>query len=213
MENYKEKLYPDGIYHIYNRSIRYEKMFADEDDYKIFLNKLNLLNEQYLDLFSFCLMPNHFHLLTRIKSDSEIIPYFLKTPAGSKFSLESFSILPEIEKMNYLALFLSKQFSHLFNSYTQRFNKKYKKYGVLFQKTFNRKKVKSSDQLRRTIIYIHLNPFRAKLASNLTGWPYNSYSDFLHSKYSPIKREEVIGWFDDLKNFVFCHEEVMKKDL
>lgn len=83
------KLYvPESYYHVYNRGINGRKIFLDEDDYAVFLNLLkrylskkpskdnkgreydNLYNS--LELLSFCVMPNHFHLLIYQK-DSDAI--------------------------------------------------------------------------------------------------------------------------------------------
>lgn len=56
--------YPGAFYHVFNRGNRREKIYRDSEDYETF--------EQYLieaaewsgvELFAWCLMPNHFHLL------------------------------------------------------------------------------------------------------------------------------------------------------
>jgi len=86
------------IYHIYNRGNNKEKIFFDEQDYRAFLFRLGLclgfteeeLNREKLlampysririsdvktgDYFlhSFCLMPNHFHLLIEQTSDKPV---------------------------------------------------------------------------------------------------------------------------------------------
>lgn len=80
---YRNKIFlENGCYHIYNRGVEKRKIFLDEQDYKTFLFLLKfylhettknhpitgetISNEKCLigkvDLFSYCLMPNHFHL-------------------------------------------------------------------------------------------------------------------------------------------------------
>ena len=90
MENKKYKEFGKGVIaHIYNRGNNKEKIFFDEQDYKAFLyrvalalgftteelRKENFLNIPYsririefngknnFKIHSFCLMPNHFHLI------------------------------------------------------------------------------------------------------------------------------------------------------
>ncbi len=85
------------ISHIYNRGNNKDKIFFDDQDYKAFLFRLGLalgINEKKLQtspllsipqsririkannnafqLHSFCLMPNHFHLLIEQRSDTPI---------------------------------------------------------------------------------------------------------------------------------------------
>lgn len=92
------KIYRENsIYHIYNRGVEKRKIFLDEQDYKVFLTCLKqylsnpetepkrqtLQGEtlQYhrsknyfeeIELLSFCLMPNHIHLLIKQKNKDSI---------------------------------------------------------------------------------------------------------------------------------------------
>lgn len=92
---------PNSIYHIYNRGVEKRKIFLDEQDHKVFLNYLKeylsippdkqTLSKDFtlkgvtfksvppqiknfsdeIQLFAFCLMPNHVHLLIKqINKDS-----------------------------------------------------------------------------------------------------------------------------------------------
>lgn len=89
----------DGIYHIYNRGVEKRQIFLDNLDYHVFLHilkealsdpttlpaKKSLLQGptlqwqrmpknfyQQIDLFAYCLMPNHFHLLLKQKREHGI---------------------------------------------------------------------------------------------------------------------------------------------
>ncbi|MEJ5167241.1 MAG: transposase, partial [Thermoanaerobaculia bacterium] len=56
--------YPGALYHITSRGNAKEKIFLDDKDYYLFLKCLDLTSKRYNFLiYSFCLMPNHYHLL------------------------------------------------------------------------------------------------------------------------------------------------------
>lgn len=60
----KVKFAAGGFYHVYNRGLLKKKLFKVVRDYSRFIYKLSvLIAELPFRLHSYCLMPNHFHLL------------------------------------------------------------------------------------------------------------------------------------------------------
>ncbi|MDA3897216.1 MAG: transposase [Desulfobacteraceae bacterium] len=58
--------YPGAWYHIMNRGRRYENIFTDAKDYKIFVDLLKETSEMWnIRVAAYCLMPNHYHLLVQ----------------------------------------------------------------------------------------------------------------------------------------------------
>lgn len=58
--------FPGAIYHITVRGNAYQNIFTDKYDYLKFLETLNEVKEFYgWEIFAYCLMPNHFHLLIK----------------------------------------------------------------------------------------------------------------------------------------------------
>ena len=63
--------YPDAWYHVMNRGRRREMIFADKNDYEMFVELLKDASDMWdVNIAAYCLMPNHYHLL-------------LQTPAGN----------------------------------------------------------------------------------------------------------------------------------
>ena len=56
-------LQPGYYYHVYNRG----NIFFEERNYRYFLDLYLKHVAPAADTFAYCLMPNHFHLLTQIK--------------------------------------------------------------------------------------------------------------------------------------------------
>jgi len=55
---------PNACYHIYCRGNQKQKIFIDISDFEFYLSQLRLYKKRYsILLYSYCLMPNHIHLL------------------------------------------------------------------------------------------------------------------------------------------------------
>ena len=176
---------PGKYYHIFNRGNNHDDIFYENENYYYFLR----LYEKYInpisDTFAWCLLKNHFHLLVYIRTDSEIDPKTL-----------SYSTVEKPKSIN-----ASKQFSHLFNAYTQAINKRHHRRGSLFEKNFERKLIKSKNYYRNLIFYIHNNPVHHGFCDSISEYPWSSYVSVLSKKPTKLQRDRVIEIFDDLENF------------
>jgi putative transposase len=57
----------ETYYHVYNRAIGNEKAFLEEKNYHFFLQKIKDYLLSIANVYSYCLLPNHYHLLLYIK--------------------------------------------------------------------------------------------------------------------------------------------------
>jgi hypothetical protein len=178
-----------GIYyHIYNRGINKEHIFIEESNYQYFLALIKKHILGIADLYAYCLLKNHFHLLVRINSENQI---------AKKLSLHwANEGLPRP----------SQKFSNLFNAYTKAFNKRYNRTGGLFQRPFRRVRISTNRQLSHLVVYIHQNPEKHGLADDFRNWPYSSYNGFFQEEIILTKKEEVIEWFGTISEFEKAHE-------
>ena len=182
----------DNFYHIYNRANGKEKLFIVDDNYNYFLRQFEKYISPIADLYAYCLIPNHFHFVVKVKKEEQL-NLFLKTKLSKGFKpLESLVIL---------------QFSHFFNSYTQAFNKMHHRKGSLFSPNFKKKIITDNIYLQQIILYVHLNPIKHRIYKKFYAYPYSSYKRILSKKDTIIKSEEVIALFDDEENFKFVHHE------
>jgi putative transposase len=186
-------LEPEYYYHIYNHAVSKNNLFYNDENYCFFLKKYHLHISPVADTFSYCLMPNHFHLFVQIKSKDEI---------------ENFRLLSKLKKQKSMTneYFVSKQFSNLFSSYTQALNKQQYRMGTLFMKPFKRKLITTDDYVKRLIYYIHYNPVHHGITNDLFSWKYSSYESFFSKKETRIKKQRVIDWFGSLENFKLYHQ-------
>lgn len=68
-------VYPAGVpIHFYSKAIDGQGIFYRTEDKLVFLTSLSCIVRKYdLDVISFCLMFNHFHLLVKVKSCSHTL--------------------------------------------------------------------------------------------------------------------------------------------
>ncbi len=199
MADTKTSLEADYSYHIYNHAVGNELLFRTEENYSFFLKKLKKYLSPFVDIFAYCLIPNHFHLIIRVKSEREVLNVYQQIKnekVGEKLTEENFCFVPEI---------ISLQFSHFFNSYAQAFNKENQRKGSLFSNRYKRIQIRNEEYLKRLIIYIHKNPVTHSLADKPNEWRFSSYNTINSEKESILIRSEVIELFDDLENFNYCH--------
>ena len=184
-----EPLIKGNFYHIYNRGNNGIDLFMDDENYRHFLRLYEKYINPIADTFAWCLMKNHFHILVYLKEDNEInIEDF------------SYSTIEHPKEINP-----SKQFSHLFNSYTQAINKRYKRTGSLFEKPFERKKVSSEKYFMNLVYYIHHNPVHHGFVDRIMDYPWSSYDTIISLKPTKLKRDKTINYFNDLDNFIYYH--------
>jgi putative transposase len=192
-------LEPENFYHIYNRANGNENIFENEGNYHFFLSKYKTYISPLAHSYCYCLMPNHFHFLIKIKSEKEIRQHL---QGCEPQHLQGFKNLAGITT-EYL---LSHQFSRLQNSYAKAFNKQQSRKGSLFMKNFKRKKIDETRYLRKLVHYIHYNPVDANLCTKPIDWKFSSYNSLLtNDKQTMLEKDEVLDWFENKENFIYCH--------
>lgn len=187
-----ELLLEDTFYHIYNRGINGETIFKKEGDYNLFLEKYSFHLHPFIDTYAYCLLSNHFHFLIKVKSKEEI--------------LEGIELKYPNKKVESISHFISKQFAHLFNGYSQIINKYNSRTGGLFESPFRRIEVTSDSYFSNLVWYIHHNPQKHGYVANFRDYPHSSYYGHLLTNTTKLMRKEVINWFGNKEAYQKFHE-------
>ncbi len=151
---------PQAIYHVYNRGVAKQSIFLDDQDYRAFIRRLELLLlpedeaerlqhttnrirlqnlHSQVELQAFCLMPNHFHLMIKQGDDARAITRSMRT---------------------------------LSTSYSMYFNKKYNRIGPIFQGRYKASWVNNEPYMLHLSRYIHCNPLALK--KDIYAYPFSS---------------------------------------
>ena len=135
MPDYHIPLSPSSTYHIFSRAVGNEKLFRSDENYRFFLARLVVYVLPVADIFTYSLLPNHFHLLLRIKEEHIIKDQFKQRKK-----------IPFRDNVHSLPDFIMEQFSNWLNSYTKAYNKRFSRKGALFMDYLKRSRVeKESD--------------------------------------------------------------------
>lgn len=178
----KREIFEYGsFYHIYNRGNNKQDIFFEDKNYKYFLDLLSRHLLQVSDIYCFCLLKNHFHLIVRIKDETNI---------NEKYH----------DKIH-------QPFSNMFNAYTKSINKAYDRSGSLFQEHLKRIKIENESYFMNLILYIHLNPVKHQVSDDFKNYPYSSFMIYISSKPTRLIRDYGLDLFGGKENFIFQHHE------
>jgi len=172
------------IYHVYNRGVNRENLFKEERNYAHFMNLAQRHILPVADIYAFCLLRNHFHLLVRVRMRHEIrrsaARILWRVPPGQAFG-------------------------NFFNAYAKAINSAYSRTGCLFEKPFKRKIVNTADYFRQLVVYIHRNPQKHGLVSDFSQWPYSSFGRFAEESDPVLELSTVVSSFGNLGGFRGAH--------
>ncbi|MDD3077916.1 MAG: hypothetical protein PHH37_02270 [Paludibacter sp.] len=205
-----EKLQPNHSYHIYNHANGFENIFEEDENYRFFLEKYVLYISPIAETYSYCLLPNHFHLVVRIRKE-EVINQIFRVYNFSK--VQNFGKVinqPQItdEQIEY---FISKQFSRLFSCYTQSFNKVNNRKGSLFIKNFKRQHISDREYFKSAVIYTHRNPIHHGFCLGFEDGTYTSYNEITNNTSQIIETTKLLKVFEGLKAFKDAHNTALDK--
>ena len=172
-----------GFNHVFGHAVPRSDLFETDRDYRFFLKKFYSYLSDILDTFCYCLLPNHFHFLVRVKN--------------------GFPLLTQDDCTKVV----SERFRRLFISYSMSFNAVNNRRGSLFERPFKRKLVGSGDHLEYLVYYIHHNPEKHHLIKEFRDYLWSSYKALRLGYETPLCDSELLRWFGGWEGFVQFHEE------
>ena len=178
---------PGAYYHVYNHANGDENLFRQDENYHYFLRLWAKYIEPIADTYAYCLMPNHFHALIRIKAEEHIRK------------------INSVRADMPMELYISRTFSNLFNAYAKAFNKMYDRRGSLFNRPFKAKEVSNDSYLTAVMVYIHRNPVHHGFCTAMEDWPFSSYHALLSGQVTKLNRAEALQWFSGSDEFKKSH--------
>ena len=181
------------LYHIYNQGNNRQKIFFNRENYYYFLKKLNDYILPYADILSWCLMPNHFHLMVLVNETSS----------------QGFAGSEALTRRTF-----NDSIGIILRSYTRAINRQEGRTGSLFRKETKAICINCFDGIEPTIInknsiinfpqlliekqyprtcfnYIHQNPVRADLVKKAIDWEFSSARDYAGLRNDTLINKEA----------------------
>jgi REP element-mobilizing transposase RayT len=161
MPSRKIRFHPGDTYHLYNRGHNRENIVLERENYGYLLHLVRRHLLPVMDVLAYCVMPNHYHLLVRMKARD-----------GSPVQISEVLETSEISRQ------VSNAMMRFSVAYTKAINKRYGRVGALFQGPYQVKPV-PPERLLDLSCYLHHNPVAAGLVEDAADWPYASARDYL----------------------------------
>jgi putative transposase len=177
LSHYFTQFEEEGVYHVYNRVVDRKPLFTKKRNYDYFLSKLKRYVSPYANIYAFCLLHNHFHILLRVKAlgkelsnvkELTNLDQGIPTPPHYSYSADYQYIMPGYKK-NQTHIIVSNAFKKMFQSYALAFNRQEDRIGTLFQTPFKRSEIDSDEYLAKIIYHIHFHKNTAlqKISGNI----------------------------------------------
>ena len=178
-----------GIYHVMMRGVNRQLIFEDREDREYFLELLLKYRKRSgFELYGYCLLGNHVHLLLKECAGPSIVEY-----KGEEVEIGEGEELEAV-------------FKRINVSYVAYFNRKYKRTGHLFQDRFKSECVENDDYLLHVLRYIHMNPVKAGICEKPEEYEFSSFNEYMEGP-KICKTGFVLGMLSREKLRDFTYEK------
>ena len=172
------------LYHIYNQGNNKQQIFFNRENYLFFLKKVRNYILPHADIFAWCLMPNHFHLMIFVNNVD------VKLGNSKDFTKQN----------NEKVRTLNNSIGIMLRSYTDAINKQEERSGALFRRNTKAECIDCTGLIPSFIKenginkinisipknqypqvcfeYIHQNPVKAGLTVSSEQWEFSSAIDY-----------------------------------
>lgn len=198
INKYKAAFVENEFYHVYNRTNNKEILFKTEENYTHFLKRYDHYTSAFLETYSWNLLPNHFHLLVKVKSTESIINY-LSNKCSKELCKTEKKFLRQIIPIHNL---IDNVFQRFLISYSMSFNNLHNRKGNLLHRPFKHVLVNKDDQFTQTVIYINANAQKHQIVTDFKKYKWSSYNTILSDKPTKLFRRELLDWFGGKEWFI-----------
>jgi putative transposase len=192
----------EGMYHVFNRTNNKELLFHSDLDKQLFLDRYNHYLDPFLETFTWMLIPNHFHFIVRVKPIDKIIKHLQGLKPDVLKKVEKDFLVSE-ETVEHL---LELEWTRFLTSYAMRFNLNHGRSGNLFNRPFKRLLVEDDEYFRQVMLYIHTNPCKHHITSDIEHYEWSSYGYLLKSDLTSPVHKEIMFKFGGIESFISSHK-------
>lgn len=191
-EVHKSRFVEKSFYHVYNRCVKSQSLFYTDENYKYFLKLFDRHLSGVLKVYSWCLIPNHFHFLVSNKLHTEC-----------SFLERELQLLQN--KPNSYPSIVSSRWKNFFISYSLALRRQENIRTNIFAQKFKHIEVTTDAQFKNTIQYIHHNPAHHHIMKDFQNYRWSSYSRILNDHQSKLEKNYVLDLFGGKEQYIQSH--------
>ena len=200
------------FYHIFNRTNNGELLFRSDENRRYFLKLMANKLHRYVQFYAYGLLDNLFHFAVSIRSEEEIISNIQKFPLKERTTTEQLFLESKSDNRN-VHKFIAQQWSRVFNSYSQAYNKKYGRTGNLFHRPMKRSLIRKETKFTFLIYYIHHNSRKHGLVKSFENDNWHSNHEILSKEHTFLEKNYIMEWFGGKESFIeFHNSKQLEKD-
>ena len=136
---------------------------------------------------------------------------FKKNISDSNFEIYAYCLMPNhfhfcIRQNSEYPVW--KLFNKVNTSYSMYYNNKYMRNGKLFAGKLQHKQLHTDNYLITLCQYIHYNPQKAGIVSELSNWQFSNYLEYIRKRHGTLFSKQLINDYPD----VFCDYSITIND-
>jgi putative transposase len=174
------KFQPSNYYHVFNQGNNHQKVFLREVYYGLFMDLYQRYVVPHCQTVNYVLMPNHFHFMVYcdercVDQREDSILKLHPINAGLRQTLSLYSRT------------VNKYEGRSGSFFRQNTKSKCLEDGVMLGSVLRTR----SSYIEECFYYIHKNPIRAGLVTNLADWPHSAYAEYTGVRRNGICSREL----------------------
>ena len=142
-----------GIFHVMMRGINHQEIFCEAEDYYQFINTLDRMRTQYDDNGNPCGSNCTYYAYCLMSNHFHLLIREREEPVGDTIK-------------------------RIASSYVYYYNRKYGRDGHLFKERFKSEPVNDIEYFTTLLRYIHQNPVKAGIVTEVKDYEYSSWSEY-----------------------------------
>ncbi|MFZ1529869.1 MAG: hypothetical protein WAT19_14020 [Ferruginibacter sp.] len=191
--NHSADFFEGSTYHVYGRTNNKELLFKSDENYLYFLRQFSKYLQPFVDTFCWCLLPNHFHFLIRVKQRNAIVDHLLANDKLLKCEQHYLGGNCTADEL------IGFEWRRFLTSYSMAFNRQYNRTGNLLNRPFRRVLIDDDTYFTQVAIYIHANAQRHKLCKDFKDYKWTSWHSIISDKPTQLYRSEILEWFGGIE--------------
>ncbi len=175
-----------AYYHVFSRTVGKEFLLDSDEKKEFFIKIIERLSKFFaIKVKSFVVMSNHFHAILETCPEKKFSDEELIERAKKANLFKSLVLKKEINKLRKKINDISEFMKLLKQIFAQWYNKKYNRTGYFWGERFKSILIQPGIHLLRCIIYILLNPVRAKMVKSPDKYKFSSLYK-INKKYKKL---------------------------